>query len=326
MSNTANAPPTAATKKVYCQLANHPKSSYSRTAATLAQTTGVSVNLQTGRLSYDKDRFEPLRVFNQDSKEVSIVFVRHGQVPDNIEPRTFNGDIERKSTKLTPKGYKQAEDAAQLLTLLGHPDRGIFFQNNSGVYSERLDSYLQSVGWAQSEIDTVFHHGLHIDHIYYSPLSRAKETAFAFLNKTPSTPSTMLNSLREMSFGSVDGKKLISVPSNNPYHLLRLDQNALAKDTHKACSQENKSENFAEVILRIHRALTELSPPSGTKTIALFAHSMTGSAARVLFGKAPIDENGHIYFDGNKGMMKNATPYVLSLSPLDTHNNSMQTE
>lgn len=300
----------------YANLVNAEGSELPDIAKELSTQTGIEADLETGQLRYGEN-FEPLSLSDEAGNPVSVIFVRHGQVPDNVEPRTFNGNVDRPSTQLSPKGEAQARDAGNVTALIGRPVPSNAMLEGETIGASNTIAWLENQGWDNQDVTHVQTEGFPITQVYSSPLGRAHDTATAGISameKSGQAPRSFsaIEGLREMSFGSADGRKLISVNGANPYHLLRSDQNGLAKDTFERYNSKNKSENFAEVLLRVNTTLRNLKIPAGSQSIALYSHSLTGAAARALFGRAPLVD-GIIQFDGGKGMMKNATPYVLSL-------------
>jgi broad specificity phosphatase PhoE len=259
------------------------------------QSLGIVLNVKTGHLSYIKN-FQPLKL------NFELVFVRHGEtygncgqstakgkidlslvnaMTKNTEKRIFQGDVDTEINQLTDLGRLQAEDAAIL-----------------------LEDELLSHNW----VPTI---------VYYSPLTRAKETGLTFVNRNNFHEIYVAcNGIREMSFGTWDNQRVCDMTPTNVCHSFYQNQNSLVRNIDSKTQQP--SESFCDVLKRAYTTLLELNEKHQGGKVVMFSHSMFGAACCILLGKGQRIENGnYLAFDGKRSngehyTMPHATPFYLN--------------
>lgn len=254
------------------------------------QSLGIILNVQTGHLFYSHS-------FASMKLKLNLIFVRHGATYGNCgqstedgkidhslvnsgiknnDQRIFQGDVDTEINQLTSLGKRQAEEAA-------------------------------------TKLEEILKHGWIPDIIFYSPLTRAKETGLPFVTRNNFNDIYIPNNkIKEMSFGSWDNRRVCDLNSTDPCHSFYQNQNALVK------SSEGNGESFCDVLQRAHKTLLELNDKYSGKNIIMFSHSMFGAACCILLGKGQTIENGkYLAFDGKRTngeyyTMPHGTPFLLN--------------
>ncbi|OGT33655.1 MAG: hypothetical protein A3C44_00755 [Gammaproteobacteria bacterium RIFCSPHIGHO2_02_FULL_39_13] len=250
----------------------------------------INIDFNTGRLSYGKD-FAPLNL------DYELIFVRHGETYGNaglsdrhgkIDPtaikgisnnRVFQGNVDEDINQLTEYGEEQARIAAH----------------------EMFDS------------------GLRPDIIFHSPLQRAKKTGIPFIELLRSSDVDCeyveLSTIREMSFGMWENRRVSDMPSEHACHQFYRQQNALIKeDGANVHGNFCQAENFYDVMLRAHQTLTSLNEKYSRRKILMYSHSMFGAACCILMGignEIAMGNEKYLAFDGT-GIMPYCKPILLS--------------
>ncbi|HTM63965.1 MAG TPA: histidine phosphatase family protein [Gammaproteobacteria bacterium] len=259
---------------------------------------GIDLDIISGHLFYSPE-FKPLTL------DFDLVFVRHGETFGNCGQSTSNGEIDQ---VLVMGNIKDSEKR--------------IYQGNVDENINQLTEYGKQQ--ARDTAEKLKHHysqnNSEPDIILMSPLTRAIDTATPYIiNNNFHHRSYIYDDIREMSFGSWDNRRVCDLHSDNRCHLFYLDQHALVKDT-----TIPGAESFCDVILRAHKALTDLNDYYLNKRILMFSHSMLGAACCILLGKGQIIENGnHLAFDGKRKdgsyyTMPNATPFSLTAQTTPT--------
>ena len=250
----------------------------------------INIDFNTGRLSYGKG-FSPLNL------DYELIFVRHSETYGNaglsdshgkIDPtikigissnRVFQGNVDEDINQLTERGEEQARIAAH----------------------EMFDS------------------GLRPDIIFHSPLQRAKKTGVPFVELLISNNIDCeyieLSSIREMSFGMWENRRVSDMPSDHVCHQFYQQQNALIKeDGTNVHGNFYEAENFYDVMLRAHQALISLNEKYAGRRILMYSHSMFGAACCILMGignEITMGNEKYLAFDG-AGIMPHCKPILLS--------------
>lgn len=267
------------------------------------QQMGFELN-KNGQLFYQQS-FKPLTLNYQ------LLFVRHGETFGNCGQATKNAQIDlnlvstNKKSSLTRVFQGQVDYEINQLT-----DHG---KQQAIALSKHLDQLKNKHFWQP-------------DHIYHSPLKRAKETAAPFVNEANLHDCfEPLETIAEMSFGAWDNRRVCDLPINEQCHAFYKEQNALVKKTGLNGNGDfQHGECFLEVLLRAKKTLLGLNHFSH-KTIIMFSHSIFGAACMILLDRGFLHElHGHIAFDGEKKdgssyCLPNAMPIACNfdLPPLD---------
>lgn len=264
------------------------------------QKIGILSDSNTGHLTYSND-FKPMRL------SFELVFVRHGETYGNCGQATQKAKIDYSLVKSNKKNHTWR-----------------IFQGNVDSEINQLTDYgkMQAILSAKKLEDDLLKSGWQPDVIFYSPLSRAKETGIPFVERNGFTDRYLeLSTIREMSFGTWDNRRVCDIEPDNDCHLFYNSQNALVKQSGINCDgQFSESENFIDVITRAYHALTELNSLYSGKKIIMFSHSMFGAACCILLGKGQKYENAnYLAFDGKRSngesyTIPNAIPYYLNIS------------
>lgn len=250
----------------------------------------INIDFNTGRLSYGKE-FSPL---NLDYK---LIFVRHGETYGNAGLSDRYGKI----------------DLAM--------ERGI---SNNRVFQGNVDediNQLTEYGEEQARIAAyeMFDSGLRPDIIFHSPLQRAKKTGIPFVEllsrNNIDCEYIELSSIREMSFGMWENRRVSDMPSDHACHQFYRQQNALIKeDGANVHGNFCQAENFYDVLLRAYQTLISLNEKYAGKEILMYSHSMFGAACCILMGigkEITMENEKYLAFDG-AGIMPHCKPILLS--------------
>lgn len=229
-------------------------------------------NIETGRIKFASDK--PVL-----DLECDLWFVRQGETIGNITSGLFQGALDEDINQLTPRGRKQAKEAA-----------------------EELFAKLESKIIAGEEII-----------VYTSELTRAKETADAFIQlvqeKTGITIVPIEEKLfKEISFGIWDNK------TPNDFDAEQRKLIAKYRKGLDATMRGLGGQNFINMLLRAKDLLTNLNELHKDKTVVCFGHGTHSGAIRTVLGdKTLLDDSGQI--DWRNNMLSNAKPARLSQYP-----------
>ena len=238
---------------------------------------GFTLNKQ-GQLFYSSD-FVPLLL------NYELLFVRHGETYGNCGQVKADGVIDRQMVVENKKDSNQR-----------------IFQGN--VNNEI--NQLTTLGWEQAKklvpaLEGYLSNNWIPDVIFYSPLKRARDTALPFVEKNNFHDRFIkLDSLREMSFGAWDNRRVCDFKRNDLCHQFYQEHNALVKKSGVNGNGEyEEGENFVELLLRAKQVLIDLNAKYANQKILMFSHSMFGAASKFLLGKGQeVEKHGHLAFDG----------------------------
>ncbi len=201
-----------------------------------------------------------------------MLVVRHGQTDGNVRI-TFQGQIDIPESWLNEVGKEQAKQAAKRL-----------YEQLEGFFGMYLKEFALS--------------GKLI--ILKSPLSRAQDTAEAFLEYFERRTGITLDSgveerLAEMDFGVLEGLTVEEIDDEELRELVlryRVNQDATV-------DWKGTGESFLDLVMRATNLLEDLNAQyQGQDVLVLaFSHGMTINALRTAVGdKALLEENGLIAF------------------------------
>jgi broad specificity phosphatase PhoE len=259
---------------------------------------GIELNIDTGHLFYSRS-FKP---FNFDFE---LVFVRHGETYGNCGQSTKTGKIDTKLVSVDAKDREkrifQGDIDTEINQLTAHG------KQQALEVGEKLKNDFLDKGWDP-------------DIIFISPLSRAKLTALPFILKNSfKDRSFIYDSIKEISFGSWENRRICDIDANDDCHLFYRNQHALIKSIGIDGNHTNhQPESFCDVLLRANNVLSDINVNYPGKKILMFSHSIFGSACLILAGRGQKVENGeHLAFDGRRKdgsyyAIPNATPFLLN--------------
>lgn len=253
------------------------------------QILGLKLNTDTGHLYYS-DIFTPLTL------DFELVFVRHGETYGNCGQATSKGKIdfdavqedERDTNKRVFQG--DVDSAINQLTTRG--------KAQALAVAQQLEKDLLANDWLP-------------DTIFYSPLTRAKDTGLPFvIRNNLQNRYTCHPGIKEMSFGSWDNRRVCDLTSEDECHTFYRNQHALVKNSGiNGNGVQATGESFCDVLLRAYQVLQELNRTHSKRKVLMFSHSMFGAACCILLGKGQVIENGtYLAFDG---IRNNNEPYIM---------------
>lgn len=203
---------------------------------------------------------------------VPIIMVRHGQTNGNINGQ-FQGQIDEADHALNAVGREQVRQGAQRV-----------YATLRNLLNERLTDMLAA--------DTCV--------LRHSPLSRARDTAQAFIDYVAEQTGVRLSAivekrLSEMDFGVVEGCTIADVAQDPALYA----QACRYRAEDASVDWNGTGESFVDVVLRVHEWLDAINTEyTGRKRLVIaFAHGVTINALRTLF-YAPeiVDERGVVSF------------------------------
>jgi len=257
---------------------------------------GIRLDIESGHLFYRPAEFKPL------SLNFELIFVRHGETYGNCGQSLANGDIDHESVTAGVKDKNKR-------IYQGDVDTEINQLTNDGRQ--------QALAVAEELNDNFLDKGWEPDVVLVSPLSRAKDTAAPFIRQNFLEHQCIIDeSIKEMSFGVWDNRRVCDLPPDDPCHLFYREQHGLVKGG--GIGEHSKAENFGEVLLRAYQSLMHLNKKYAGKRIIMFSHSMFGAACCILLGKGQTIENGsYLAFDGKREdgtyyTVPNAKPMALN--------------
>ncbi len=261
------------------------------------QFLGIKLDTEDGHLFYEKS-VTPLKL------NFELIFVRHGETFGNCGQVTYEGKIDHDMVKSNRKNRENRIFQGYVDTEINQLTE--YGKQQALEVALKLEQFIQN-GWLP-------------DVIFYSPLSRAKETGLPFVKRNNLENYYFpLDDIKEMSFGSWDNRRISDFKPDDSSHLFYRNQHALIKHSGKnGDGVHQEAENFCEVLLRAQKTLQELNIKYSGKKILMFSHSMFGAACCILLGKGQIIEHGdYLAFDGHKKngesyTMPNAMPFYLS--------------
>lgn len=206
---------------------------------------------------------------------VPMLVVRHGQTNGNINAQ-FQGQVDKTDNALNAVGREQVRHGAHRL-----------HERLSSLFGERLPE--------------MFADGTFV--LLHSPLSRAQDTAQAFINHVAEETGVQLSAaeeprLMEMDFGILDGYTLDDVAHDRALYTQALQYRA----ENAAIDWKGTGESYRDVVVRVHGLLETLNAEYGGQRRILigFAHGITINALRTLFhDPACVDADGVVRFRRN---------------------------
>jgi broad specificity phosphatase PhoE len=142
--------------------------------------------------------------------------------------------------------------------------------NVEGILAGHQDSPLTDVGREQAQelADLAKKAGLKFDHVYVSPLSRAKETAQIIARGTGSPEPEVMPDLIERNFGILTGKHISEIP--------KLATELLETDKIGYFTEAEGSETFPEALARANKVLEDVKRRHPDGKVLLVAHGDIG--------------------------------------------------
>jgi broad specificity phosphatase PhoE len=237
------------------------------------------IEQQTGHLCIEAPTYE-LRF--------PMMLVRHGQTNGNIK-RQFQGQIDKADHALNAVGREQVHQGAQRL-----------YERLHTLFGEQFAEVLRS--------------GQVV--LLHSPLSRARDTARAFIEhvaeETGTTlPATAEQRLSEMSFGILEGHSIDEVVEDVELH----GQALRYRVEDASVDWKGTGESYLDVVLRAHDLLEALTTQYAEKNVLViaFSHGIAINALRtVLQDSALVAPDGIVAF--RKHILDNAEAYWLGES------------
>jgi broad specificity phosphatase PhoE len=261
---------------------------------------GIRVDTHSGNIFYTSN-FEPMLL------DFELVFVRHGETFGNAGLITSDGSIDDNALRLNQKNHENR-----------------IFQGNVDTPINQLTDFgkQQAIDAAIKLENELLHKGWIPDIIFHSPLQRTKATGLPFVKRNGFEEKYHeLASITEMSFGSLENRRVCDIPSDHQAHSFYKKQHALIKcpgeDVHGSWRD---AENFCQVLLRARHTLQALNEQFKDKKVLIFSHSMVGAACCIMMGKGNLIENGtYLAFDGKRSdgtnyTMPNASPFLLNVN------------
>lgn len=169
--------------------------------------------------------------------------------------------------------------------------------NAEGILAGHLDSPLNSIGRQQAKElgELAKNAGLRFDHIYCSPLIRAKETAQIIAKLTDSPEPIVLDELIERDFGILTGRSYLDIPN---FATEFLDSNKIGYFLNG-----EGVESFPRALKRAQKVLGIIHRKHKTGKVLLAAHGDIGMMLFAAFHKTPWKEAlTHFHF-GNSELL-----------------------
>lgn len=250
---------------------------------------GILVDDKTGHIRYHQNFLPVAYNFN-------LVFIRHGETYGNCGQSDANGQ----------------KDMRMIQSHIKNKNHRIFQGNvDSDINQLTKVGKIQALQAALKLENNMLRGSWKPDIIFYSILTRAKETGKPFVNRNNFQDRYVANTgIREICFGSWENRRICDMPPHDPCHLFYRDQNALVKSSGvDGNGNYQEAENFCELILRAYNVLLEIEKNFAEKNVVLFSHSMFGAACCILLGQGQTIEDGdYLAFDGKR---PNGSSYVI---------------
>ena len=217
--------------------------------------------------------------------QVPIIVVRHGQTNGNLQ-RQFQGQIDEADHLLNSVGQEQVRKGAQRL-----------YAMLNDVFGERLREMVEAGAFV----------------LLHSPLSRARDTAQAFIDHLVEHTGLPLSAcaerrLSEISFGVIEGRAIDELVHDHELH----NQAFRYRAEDASVNWGGTGESYKDVVIRAHGLLESLNAEYGgqKKVIVAFSHAIAINALRTVFrDPAFVDEQGIVAF--RKHILDNAGSYWL---------------
>lgn len=259
---------------------------------------GIQLDIKSGHIFYKKN-YKPLSI------NFDLVFVRHGETYGNCGQSTQAGKIDYQLVEAGVKDHQKRIFQGNVDSEINQLTK--FGKEQAKKVSIELEQEFITKGWIP-------------DIIFYSPLSRAKETGLPFVEKNSFEDRYIcLPGITEMTFGAWDNRRVRDIDPKDSCHLFYLNQNTVVKNAGiNGDGKEHPAENFCEVLIRAYTVLQKIEKECAGKKIIMFSHSMFGAACCILLGLGKKIENGeYLAFDGKRKdgsyyTLPNAKPLLLS--------------
>lgn len=217
-----------------------------------------------------------------------MLVIRHGETNGNVK-RTFQGWIDNAESALNVVGKEQVRRTAKHL-----------YEQLEELLGANLEEFARS--------------GKLI--ILKSPMSRAQDTANAFMNYFKQRTGILLESLvedklAEICFGAIEGQSIEEIEDEE----LRAMAQRYRAHQDATIDWKGTGESFLDVIIRANTLLEELNTHYYKKDVLVlaFAHGMSINALRIVVGdKALSEDDGMIAF--RKDVLDNAEAHWLGHS------------
>lgn len=259
---------------------------------------GINLQAGSGKIFY-------LSGFRSLNISIQLVLIRHGETYGNCGQCNAFGEIDENLVKLNVKNKEKrifqgnVDSAINQLTPLG--------RQQGELAALELEERLLKKNWQP-------------DLIFYSPLSRARETGIPFVERNHLHDRYLVHpGITEMSFGAWDNRRVCDLPKKHPAHLLYQAQHALVKESGlNVHGTFQEAECFCDVLIRAYHVIISLDKKYPNQKIILFSHSLFGAALSVLFGLCqPFEGSSHLAFDGKRRdgsyyTLEHAKPFCLN--------------
>jgi len=142
--------------------------------------------------------------------------------------------------------------------------------NADSILAGHLDSPLNDIGKQQANelAQLAKDAGLRFDHVYCSPLSRAKDTAAIIAASTGSPAPEVMDELIERDFGILTGKPYLDIP--------KYSKNIFGTDVIGYFLDGEGVETFPEALKRAERVLKDVHERHKNGKVLLVAHGDIG--------------------------------------------------
>jgi broad specificity phosphatase PhoE len=169
--------------------------------------------------------------------------------------------------------------------------------NAKGLLAGHMDSPLNEIGRQQAQelAGLAKKANLKFDHVYVSPLSRAKETAQIICAGTDSPQPEIMDDLIERDFGILTGKLYVDVP--------KYAKNVLGTEAIGYFLDGEGVETFPQAMARAQKILKTVRGKHEKGNVLLVAHGDIGMMLFAAFHKTPWkDALTHFHF-GNSELL-----------------------
>ncbi len=169
--------------------------------------------------------------------------------------------------------------------------------NADGILAGHLDSPLNEVGKQQAQELAQLAKGakLKFDHVYCSPLSRARDTAIIIAEQTGSPEPEVMPQLIERDFGILTGKNYQEIP--------KLATALLEAEKIGYFTEAESAESFPDTLQRAKKVLNEIRSRHKNGKLLLVAHGDIGMMLFAAFHNTPWrDALLHFHF-GNSELL-----------------------
>ncbi len=204
--------------------------------------------------------------------DVPMIVVRHGQTNGNLK-RQLQGQIDEADHGLNAVGREQVRQGARRVYATLHE-----------LFGERLSEMIESGAFV----------------LLHSPLSRARDTAQAFIDHIVKQTGIRLSAsaekrLSEMSFGVIEGHTIDEIAQDKDLY----NQTLRYRAEDASVNWKGTGESYLDAVVRGHGLLDSINAEYGgqKKVVIAFSHGITINALRTVFrDPALVDEQGTVAF------------------------------